>query len=188
MIYDTMTSNLSFLQMSKTLKDEGIKNNKFFLVLYDEDLQGVNPYDPNLSLEYKMKIQKEVMVNFWYYIREVVRIPTTAGYSRYELNKGNLATAFLMLLNINVIECLPRQHYKTFSAVVIYSWLYLWVAINYNMVFSNKQLEDSQLNIKRMNDLIGEIPSYLKSHLDPKKDTDNINQIRINKNNNVIKA
>lgn len=188
MIYDYQTKNISFIKMYKELKDLGIQNNKFHLILYDKDLLGVDPYDSNLSLELQAKIYKECIINYWYYAREVVRIPTPAGSCMYELHRGNLATSFTQLLNINSIEILPRQHYKTYSAVCFYSWMYLFVAKNYNIAFSNKQLEDSQLNIKRLNDLIDLLPIYLKSHMDPKYDTNNINLLRIASNNNTIKA
>ena len=49
------------------------------LTLYDPKLQGIDPYDPNLSLEMQVRIQKEVMINYWYYVREVIRINSTGG-------------------------------------------------------------------------------------------------------------
>ena len=64
-IYDVNTSNQSFIEMWKLLKDKGVKNNKFFLILYDPGLSGVDPYDPNLSDEMKLRILAEVQKNFW---------------------------------------------------------------------------------------------------------------------------
>ena len=81
------------------LKDIGIQHNSFFLVLLDPDLAGVNPRDPSLNRLMKQKILRECITNFWYFIREVVRIPTQGGEVgggvRYELNRGNLAFHFL---------------------------------------------------------------------------------------------
>ncbi len=65
------------------LKRKGIKNYNFFLKLYDEDLLklydedlvGVDPYDEHLTQEYKLKIILECRRNFWYFIREIMRIP-----------------------------------------------------------------------------------------------------------------
>lgn len=79
MIYDLQTKNLSFLKMAKEMKDRGIKNYKFILKLYDEKLQGVDPHDKNLSLEMQARIQREVTINYWYYIRECILIPSTGG-------------------------------------------------------------------------------------------------------------
>lgn len=188
MTYDYKTTNESFIKMYQKLKELGIKNNKFHLILYDDTLLGVDPYDPNLTLEQQARIYKECVANFWYFIRTVVRVPTPGGPVQYILHRGNLATHFCQLLNINSIECLPRQHFKTYSAVCFYCWIYLYVAQNYNIIFSNKQLDDSQLNIKRLTDLMDGLPDYLKSHLDESKDTSNINMIRIDASNCVIKA
>jgi len=188
MIYDYNTKNISFIKMAKQLKDKGVRNWNFMLTLYDSKLQGVDPYDSNLSLEMQARIQKEVMINFWYYIREVIRINSTGGAVPYELHLGNMAMHYMQLKNIDVIICLPRQHFKTWSNVVWYSWVYLYRATNYTIIFSNKQLQDSQENVKRIMDVIEVLPPYLKSHMNQKNDTDNINMIRLAENNNTIKA
>lgn len=188
MIYDYTTKNTSFLKMAKKLKDSGVKNWNFMLVLYDPKLKGIDPYEKDLSLEMKARIQKEVMINFWYYIREVVRINSTAQPVRYELHLGNMALHYCQLMNLDSILCLPRQHYKTWSAVCWYSWVYLYAAKNYTIIFSNKQLGDSQENLRRLMDIIEPLPDYLKSHLNPKYDTDNVNMLALGENNNKIKA
>ena len=46
-ILDIETSNSSFIQMASLLRRKGVENWGFFLKLYDEDLQGIDPYDPN---------------------------------------------------------------------------------------------------------------------------------------------
>ena len=76
---DYNTSNKSFRDMYEFLKDIGIKNNSFFLVLLDPDLVGVNPRDPRLNRMMKTKIFQECMRNYWYFIREVVRVPDSGG-------------------------------------------------------------------------------------------------------------
>ena len=63
--YDWKTTNQSFLDMHYFLRNKGIKNNKFFLILYDSDLLGINPRDPRLNLFMKRKILAECMRNFW---------------------------------------------------------------------------------------------------------------------------
>jgi hypothetical protein len=187
-MYDYTTKNLSFIKIFKFLKDEGVKNNKFFLWLNDESLQGVDPYDPNLTAEQKIRIQAEVMTNFWYYLREVVRIPESGGFTNFMLHRANLGQMFLMENNIDMIEVLPRQNGKTIGAVCRYTWVYHFGTINTHMVFSNKQYSDSQLNIKRFNDITELLPIYLKNHLNSKDDTNNLAQIACAKNNNKIDA
>ena len=59
------TKNKSFLDMHHYLKSIGIKNNEFMLTLIDPDLDGVDPYDPNLNQLYKQKILRECITNYW---------------------------------------------------------------------------------------------------------------------------
>ena len=185
--YDTTTKNVSFLKVHKYLKDLGISNNKFFLKLYDKDLAGVDPYDPTLSLEMKAKILREVRRNFWYLIREVIRIKVPGGIKRYELHRGNLALSFCLSKNINTAIILPRQNYKTVSAVAFYLWLYNFATNNSQMSMANKLTEDAELNIRRLNDMIDELPDYLQLR-NPIKDVKNIKKIYSAATKNEVKA
>ena len=72
--YQTNTQNQSFMDMHYYLKAKGIKNNKFHLLLYDKDLAYIDPHDPTLPPQMKQKVFLECQRNFWYYIREVVRV------------------------------------------------------------------------------------------------------------------
>jgi hypothetical protein len=63
--YQFETTNQSFIDMHYFLKQKGIKNNAFFLILYDRDLAGVDPRDPNLSMAMKTKILRECCCNYW---------------------------------------------------------------------------------------------------------------------------
>ena len=75
-IVDYDTKHASFIKMAMVLKDLGIKNNKFMLALYNPKLKGVDPYDPDLDTETQLMIIKEIKINPWYYLREVVRVPS----------------------------------------------------------------------------------------------------------------
>ena len=59
------TSNKSFLDMHYYLKSIGIQNNDFFLALLDPGLVGVDPRDPTLSVEMKIRILRECQLNYW---------------------------------------------------------------------------------------------------------------------------
>ena len=108
-IYAQMnTKNKSFLDMHHYLKNIGIKNNAFMLALIDPDLANIDPFDPNLNQIYKQKILVECMHNYWYFLREIVRLPSTGGSMRYELNRGNLAYNFCACLNYNIFFEEPR--------------------------------------------------------------------------------
>jgi len=103
------TKNKSFLEMHYFLKSIGIKNNEFMLALIDPDLDGIDPYDPNLNGIYKQKVLREVMTNYWYFLREVVRLPSAgAAPMRYKLDRSNLAYNFCASLNLNIFLEAPR--------------------------------------------------------------------------------
>ena len=52
--YQDTTTNQSSMDMHYYLKARGIKNNKFFLLIYDAGLMGVNTRDPTSSAQNKM--------------------------------------------------------------------------------------------------------------------------------------
>lgn len=164
--YHMSTSNQSFLNMHYYLKQKGIQNNKFFLVIYDPDLIGVNPRDPNLNTVMKKKILRECIINFWYFIREVVRIPDQGGQvgggKRYNLHRGNLAMNFGFLMNWNMFVEFPRQHGKTISAICWYLWVFNFGTTNSEMMFMNKKHDDSKMNLRRLKDIRDALPSYLQ--------------------------
>lgn len=164
--YHMSTSNQSFLNMHYYLKQRGIENNKFFLVIYDPDLIGIDPRDPNLSIMMKRKILRECIINFWYFIREVIRIPdqggTVGGGMRYKLHRGNLAMNFGFMLNWNMFVEFPRQHGKTISAIAWYLWVFNFGSTNSELMFMNKKHDDSKMNLRRLKEIRDALPSYLQ--------------------------
>lgn len=164
--YDMDSSNKSFVDMHYFLKAKGIKNNKFFLLLYDPTLIGINPRDPNLTLQQRAAVALECRRNFWYFIREIVRIPDQGGIvgggKPYGLHRGNLALNFGFMRNWNMFLELPRQHGKTISAVCWYLWVYNFGTTNSQIMFINKKHNDSKENLQRLKDIRDALPSYLQ--------------------------
>lgn len=161
--YQMNTKNQSFLDMHYYLKAKGIKNNKFHLLLYDKDLANVDPYDINLPVYMKQKVFLECQRNFWYYIREVVRVQSQGGpYVRYRLDRGNLALNFCFTLNLNIYEEQPRQTGKTVGTNVWFSWVYNFGSRNANMVFLNKKHDDAKRNLNDLKNIIKALPAYLR--------------------------
>ena len=78
-IIDYKTSNKSALLLAGKLKLMGIKNNSFFLALHNQELQGIDPFSPNLSIEQMAAIGLEIKNNAWYFFREIARAPAIAG-------------------------------------------------------------------------------------------------------------
>lgn len=164
--YQMNTTNKSFIDMYNYLRDKGIEQNKFFLILYDKELLGVDPRDPNLNTYMKGRVLLECQRNFWYFLREVIRIPDQGGSvgsgKRYKLHRGNLALNFGFINNWNMFLEMPRQHGKTMSALCWYLWVFLFGTRNSEMMFMNKKHDDSKMNLSRLKDLRDALPSYLQ--------------------------
>lgn len=163
--YQKSTTNESFLKVHYYLKETGVENNKFMLALLDPDLAGIDPFDRRLNDLYKQKVVRECLHNFWYFLREVVRIPSSGAMgsgTKYELTRGNLALNYCMAINLNIFLELPRQQGKTISALCRYLYLFNFGTTNSEMAFLNKKLEDSKLNLQRLKEMRSALPPYLQ--------------------------
>lgn len=160
--YQTNTKNFSFIKMATILERLGIKNNKFFLVLYDKELMNVNPFSDKLSFETKARIVRECQRNYWYFVREIVRIPVAGGIKRYQLHRANLAMGFCFTHNINQYVEMPRQNGKSVAGRVWYLWIYQFGTVNSEFLFMNKQHADAKMNLKEMRAIRDALPDYLK--------------------------
>jgi len=160
--YHKSTPNKSFVEMSNYLKAIGVQNHRFMLTLLDPDLAGIDPHDPNLSVQYKFKVLKEVRNNFWYFLREVVRIPTSGDPSPFILNRGNMAFLYLAIMNINTMLILPRQTGKTIGAACYYTYVYNFRTQNTQISLLNKEFKDSKDNLNRIRAIRDLLPSYLR--------------------------
>jgi hypothetical protein len=154
-ITDHKTRNKSFLMTYLELESLGIQNCKFFLKLYDRDLVGVNPRDPNLDRRTMAKILLEIESNPWYYYREVVRIPVPGKKSGvpFRLHRGNLAILWCLHNSISATVVLPRQNFKSISSCCYYQYQFDFGTESSTFLFMNKQLADSVLNLKRVRDI-----------------------------------
>ena len=78
-IIDYETKNKSFVRQAAVYRLMGVQNHAFLLALINPRLQGVDPHDPNLTLEQQMEVAIECRINPWYFFREVARAPGMAG-------------------------------------------------------------------------------------------------------------
>ena len=159
------TTNKSFIDMHYYLKQTGVKHNTFFLTLYDAGLAGVDPRDPTLPLHMKQRVTRECCANYWYFLREVIRIPVAGAGDqgiRYQLHRGNLAMNFLFTLNYNQFVELPRQWFKTKSALCRYLWVFNFGTSNSEIMFMHKDHTSSKGNLNDLKSIRDLLPSYLK--------------------------
>ena len=162
-IVDYDTKNASFIKMAMVLKDLGIKNNKFMLALYNPKLKGVDPYDPDLDSETQLMIAKEIKINPWYYLREVVRVPSqgaTEG-SPFILDRANLAFFWVYFNSIDIFETIPRQIGKTIAAMVLTSWVLFFAGQATNIGLFARGAALQVENVKRLKDIRDVLPHYL---------------------------
>lgn len=165
------TSNPSFLKMYRHLKALGIKNNKFFLKLYDTDLENVDPFDEDLSMETKTKIIIECSKNYWYFIRECVRVPVSGSGigigkgKKYNLHRGTLALSYALINNINSYTELPRQSGKSISVDICLLWLLNFGTNTTKMMMMNKDHNNAKENIMRIKEIRECLPKYLQGSM-----------------------
>lgn len=162
-VADVNTKNLTFLKLSIILNKMGIKNNLFPLAIYDKSLIGRDPHnlhDP--SIELRQRIAFECKRNFWYFIREVIRVTASgSGGVPYILNRSNLAQAWTFLNSINGFQVMPRQIGKTIGTMCIIAW-YLYIAGNHctwGMFCKGIKLQNE--NVDRLKKLRDALPPYL---------------------------
>lgn len=98
------------------------------------------------------------------------------------------------ILNWNMFLEIPRQNGKTVSALCYYLWVFLFGTRNSKMLFLNKKLEDSKMNLQTLKDIRAALPDYLRMDAvygaDGKriKAKNNVEQIQNLSNNNLIKT
>lgn len=167
-IIDWKTKNESFLELHEDLKILGVDNNKFFLKLYDPDLEGIDPYMPNLPLELQIKIFFEVWINPWYYLRAISRIPEdgkaicVGGGSEFKIDRTSVATWFLFLNGIDHYGSKPRQCGKTQDAIAKQLYGFNWGCVSTQFLFFNKDFPQAKVNLYRMKCQRMMLPTFLQ--------------------------
>lgn len=192
------TANISFIKTAVLLKRAGIKNFDFCLKLYDKDLMDIDPYDENLTLEEMGKVATEISKNYFYFLREVARVPVEGasteigGGTPFQAHRGNIAQAWCFENNLSHFLELPRQFGKTTGAVERYLWQFSYGTTSSTTIFMNMDKAASVANLTRLKESRSLLPEYLqmvftideKGQL--KKDTENVNEIKNKKLKNTI--
>lgn len=186
-IIDTETTNKSFIRLAALYRDMGIKNHSFLLALHDRTLQGVDPLDPNLSIEQMYAIGLECKSNFWYYIREIARVPGSGLESQHvKANRGNIALYWLFLNHVTTVLIQPRQTGKSFSVDQMAAYV---LNISNTDTYMAMMTKDDILRSRALNRLKGimdELPYYLKQKT--KVDIANTEEISIKRLGNTYKG
>jgi len=185
--FHTNTKNKSFIKMYRYLVDKGIKNNKFFLKVYDKDLLNIDPLKitPENDLLLYTKIIYECTINPWYYYREIYMIPETGGAINFQLDRGSLAFLYLSHKNKKTVAEQPRQTGKTWRAVAFIDHTFNFTSSNTEFLFMNKSNSDTKKNIERF--VTGERERPPQYRFRTHRDVDNKEKIGMAAKNNIIK-
>lgn len=198
--YDFKTKNKSFLDVYQDLYKMGIKNNKFHLRIYDTSLIGIDPYSPMLPFDVQLKIILECMINPWYWLREVCRVPVDGmpiepgGGSEFLLDRTSIASWYCFLNGIAHYNSKPRQRGKTQDCIAKINYTYHFGAISSTMLFFNKDFDLAKTNLYRFKCQRDMLPVYMQMRVvyrdDGKLDREqnNITTMRNPVNGNTIRA
>lgn len=180
------TDNASAIRISTALKYAGVKNHTFMLSLYDRDLVGINPHDPNLSIEMQAKVVREFSKNYWFAVRECIRIPPVVGLESvpYNFHRSNVSLAWLYLARVFNMSVIARQRGKTMSTVALLTWL---LNTRANLTISSITKDDDlrASTIRTFRKVYDELPPYLQFR--NKSDSRNNSDFTINGLKNIIK-
>lgn len=183
-IADYATTNKSFLRMASLYRQMGVQNCLWPLALLNPAIQGLDPHGDDLTEEQKTAIGIECKYNIWYFLREVVRIPPTAGPRPipYIANRGNLALTWTFINNIDIALIQPRQTGKSVSTDCVMVWMLYIGASNtkINMITKDHTLRTA--NVERLKGIRDYLPGYLIDKTS--KDSDNQTGLTYNAKNN----
>lgn len=178
-IADTRTTNKSFLRLASVYKMMGIKNHMFLLALVNPSLQGVDPFDPNLTLKQMGEIAIECSINPWYFFRECARAPADSGMEAVplEANRANIALFWSFFNHALFILIQPRQTGKSFSTDVLMSLLMNVICKNTKINLLTKDDNLRRRNIERLKEIMTELPRYLQMRT--AKDSNNGEEVTV---------
>lgn len=166
------------------LKKMGVKNHAFPLALVNQDLRGVDPFNPDLTMNEMLAISNECIINPWYFFREIARAPAKAGdlATPVEANRANIALWWSFFNHITFLLIQPRQTGKSFSTDLL--MVLLMVIRCQNSQFNLLTKDDTlrRENVIRIKEIIDELPAYLDCR--QRDDARNGEVITINKHNN----
>jgi len=158
------TTNQSFVELAAKYRSMGIRNHAFILALVDQDLVGVDPFDPNLSMETMGKIALECSINPWFFFREIARAPAIAGNETVmlEANRGNIALFWSFFNHVMIILIQIRQTGKSFSTDILMTYLMNILCQNTAINLLTKDDTLRRKNIERLKEIASIMPRYLQ--------------------------
>lgn len=187
-IADYKTSNQSFVRLAALYRDMGVENHAFLLALHNPALQGINPHSPELTLDQIALITIECKENFWYYVREVARIPGLAGSDPivFRASRGNIALYWLFFNHIFTLLIQIRQTGKSVGMDTLNRYLTNVRCRNTDIYLITKDDDLRSKNLARMKEMESCLPFYFR--LRQKNDLANNEEFTIKMLKNTYKG
>ncbi len=182
------TKNTSFIRLAEIYYHMGVQNNAFHLALHRPELRHIDPHNPDLSLELKAMVIEECKSNFWYFLREVARIPVPGSLVpiSFKANRANIALYWYFFNHVMVLIVILRQTGKTTTLMTLVEYLLNFGSTNslINLLTKSEGLKAETLaNLKQ---LFEELPEY--ANFSTKKDIFNSDEVKLGKLNNKLKG
>jgi len=182
------TTNHTFLRLAEIYHRMGVANNAFHLSLLQPDLKYIDPFDETLPIEIKAKILYECKNNFWYFLREVIRIPVPGSLvpAKFIANRGNIALYWLFFNHVMTLIVILRQTGKTTMLMSLVTYLLNFGTTNIfiNLLTKSEGLKAETLS--KVKQLFEELPEYL--NFSTKKDIFNSDEVKLATFNNKFKG
>ena len=164
-IVHNATTNESFKKLAYVYKKRGIKNHMFLLALHDPDLEFVDPHSSDLTMMQMLAIAKEARENYWYYLREIIKLDATGSPEPMSViaNRGIIAQAWNFWNYVNTMFITIRQKGKSLSHDILYTHVLHLSGTNAKI---NLLTKDSVLragNVERMKDLYAGLPESVRT-------------------------
>jgi hypothetical protein len=181
---DYGTSNKLFVEFAIKQRMMGNRNYRMVLALHDQSLVGINPHDTTLSNHLKEKVIIEGKSNYWYYLRELVMVPSSSGRDaiHFRPNRGNIAMYWLYLTGIMPMVIQPRQCGKSFSLDVLTEWLMTLRSKDSLINYLTKDVKLRKESIARLKQIDSCLPPYVSRQT--RLDADNTENFTVKQLNN----
>ncbi len=178
------TKNESFLRLAYVMRMQGVEHWYCCLALLDPELENVDPLDPDLTVEQKTRVVREMFRNPWYFFREVIKIPQDgADPVPFKIHRGSFALIWTFFNNIDIALLLIRQQGKTIVIAALLTYL-LRILKNSRTILITRGSDLRTETISKIKQMRDTLPGYCWEH--DKGDLDNTEVVTYVKRNNRL--
>lgn len=183
----TKPTHKGWLELAQIYKTMGVKNCDFFLVLLNPELDGVNPYDPNLTVEQKLAIAIEAKNNPWYSLREIIRVPQKGNPhpALVNPNRGIMALHWCFFVHQDAFIIQPRQTGKSLGSEALETSLLYLIGRSTHITHLTRGDDLRVETVAKLKAMREALPDYLNPHM-PSIDPDNQSQLAVSKYSNKL--